>query len=69
MGAGRPAGSLNKATMEQTKRLSDIAVHAEDALATLVARNGGPTLPGSRGQRLIGPRVWQTGAYTRSGDN
>ena len=35
-GAGRPAGSLNKATMEQTKRLSDIAkVHAEDALATL----------------------------------
>ena len=41
--AGRPPGSLNKATKEQTKRLSDIAKgHAEDALATLVdvARNG-----------------------------
>ena len=32
--APKPAGSLNKATIEQTKRLSDIAkVHAEDALA------------------------------------
>ena len=43
VGAGRPAGSLNKATIKQSKRLSDIAkVHAEDALATLadVARSG-----------------------------
>ena len=43
VGAGRPAGSLNKTTIEHSKRLSDIAkVYAEDALATLVdvAKNG-----------------------------
>jgi len=42
-GAGRPAGALNKATLEQSQRLSELAkAHAEDALMTLVdvARNG-----------------------------
>lgn len=42
-GAGRPAGSPNRATAEHKARLSDLArVHADDALATLaeIARNG-----------------------------
>ena len=42
-GAGRPAGALNKATLEQSQRLSELAkAHTEDALMTLVdvARNG-----------------------------
>jgi hypothetical protein len=43
MGSGRPAGSLNKSSIDQAQRLSNLAkVHSEDAIATLldVARNG-----------------------------
>lgn len=42
-GAGRPAGALNKSTLEQSRRLSELAkAHTEEALMTLVdvARNG-----------------------------
>ena len=42
-GAGRPAGSSNKCTTEQSKRLSELAkTYTEEALQTLVdvARNG-----------------------------
>ena len=42
-GAGRPSGSLNKTTSEQSLRLSEIAKdYTHDALLTLVdvARNG-----------------------------
>ena len=42
-GAGRPAGALNRATVEQSQKLSELAkAHTEDALMTLVdvARNG-----------------------------
>ena len=43
MGSGRPPGSLNKSSIDQAQRLSNLAkVHSEDAIATLldVARNG-----------------------------
>jgi hypothetical protein len=42
-GAGRPAGASNKASREQSQRLSELAkAHTEEALNTLldVARNG-----------------------------
>ena len=42
-GAGRPVGSTNKSTSEQSQRLSDLAkAYTEEALGTLVdvARNG-----------------------------
>ena len=42
-GSGRPRGSLNKTTLEQSHRLSELAkTHTEDALMALVdvARNG-----------------------------
>ena len=42
-GAGRPTGSLNKTTSEQSQRLSELAKdYTHDALLTLVdvARNG-----------------------------
>lgn len=42
-GAGRPTGSLNKTTSEQSQRLSELAKdYAHDALMTLVdvAKNG-----------------------------
>ena len=42
-GAGRPAGSLNKTTSEQSQRLSELAKdYTNDALLTLidVAKNG-----------------------------
>lgn len=42
-GAGRPAGASNKASLEQSQRLSDLAkAHTGEALDTLldVARNG-----------------------------
>ena len=42
-GAGRPAGSTNKSSPEQSQRLSEIAkTYTEEALQTLVdiARNG-----------------------------
>ena len=42
-GAGRPAGSTNKTSPEQSQRLSELAkTYTEDAIATLVdvARNG-----------------------------
>ena len=42
-GAGRPTGSLNKTTSEQSQRLSELAKdHTHDALLTLVdvAKNG-----------------------------
>ena len=42
-GAGRPSGSINKSSPEQTKRLSELAkAYTEEALETLVdvARNG-----------------------------
>ena len=42
-GAGRPAGSTNKSSPEQSQRLSEIAkTYTEEALETLVdvARNG-----------------------------
>ena len=43
MGSGRPAGSLNKSSIDQAQQLSNLAKsHSEDAIATLldVARNG-----------------------------
>jgi|SaaInlStandDraft_1057018.scaffolds.fasta_scaffold857449_1 hypothetical protein len=45
-GAGRPAGSSNKSSPEQSKRLSELAkAYTEEALETLVdeARNGRTT--------------------------
>ena len=42
-GAGRPAGASNKASLEQSQRLSELAkAHTGEALSTLldVARNG-----------------------------
>ena len=42
-GAGRPSGSTNKSSPEQSQRLSDLAkTYTEEALQTLVdvARNG-----------------------------
>ena len=42
-GAGRPSGSTNKCSPEQSQRLSGLAkIHTEEALKTLVdvARNG-----------------------------
>lgn len=42
-GSGRPRGSLNKSTLEQSHRLSELAkTYTEDALMALidVARNG-----------------------------
>lgn len=42
-GAGRPSGALNKSTLEQSQKLSELAkAYTEDALMTLVdvARNG-----------------------------
>ena len=42
-GAGRPVGSTNKSSPEQSQRLSELAkTHTEEALQTLVdvARNG-----------------------------
>ena len=42
-GAGRPAGSTNKSSPEQSQRLSELAkIHTEEALQTLVdvAKNG-----------------------------
>ena len=42
-GAGRPSGSTNKSSPEQTKRLSELAkTYTDEALQTLVdvARNG-----------------------------
>jgi len=42
-GAGRPAGSTNRTTVEQSQRLSELAkAHTEAALLTLVdvAKNG-----------------------------
>ena len=42
-GAGRPSGSTNKSSLEQTKRLSELAkTYTDEALQTLVdvARNG-----------------------------